>query len=159
MQLSSLPRGAKCWPHKSLARFPMPVRTCYTPYYIKCFETIGQHYLSLNSVINKCGLKWSLNKHGISTFTIYNVNQLLIIWKYFLKLIWNLHLCFNSAYLWFPHNLPEMELEQANNFIKAVKALLMLLFFGEEMYLDVIFAKMLFQITASNIAAICPLTV
>lgn len=25
-------------------------------------------------------------------------------------------------YLWFPHNLPEMELEQANNFIKAVKA-------------------------------------
>lgn len=52
-----------------------------------------------------------------------------------------------------------MELEWANNFIKAVKALLMLLFFGEEMYLDVIFTKMLFQISASNIAAICPLTV
>jgi hypothetical protein len=37
--------------------------------------------------------------------------------------------------------------------------LLKVLFFGKEMYLDVIFAKMLFQITTSNIAVVCLLTV
>lgn len=80
-------------------------------------------YLTCNSVINKCSLKWFLHKYGISTFTVQCVQaRLLIIWKYFLKLSLNQHLCFDSIYLWFPPNLTEMELEQANNFIKAVKA-------------------------------------